>query len=74
MSCWEAHRGVVRLPGQLTVTGVGVGTVKVAVQLSVDPQGSVAVKVMVVVPPQESGGVKLVRPVVSTSHPPEKEN
>ncbi len=74
MSCWEAQRGVVRLPGQLTVTGVGVGTEKVAVQLSVCPQASVAVKVMVTSPPQESGGAKVVRSVVSTSHPPAKEN
>ena len=29
---------------------------------------------MVVVPPQESGGLKVFRSVVSTSQPPEKEN
>ncbi len=74
MSCCEAQRGVVRFPGQLMVTGVGVGTVKVAVQLSAEPQASVARKVMVTDPPQESGGVKVVRSVVSTSHPPAKEN
>ena len=65
---------MVRLAGQETVTGVGVGTVKVAVQLSEDPQASVAKKVMVTEPPHESGGEKAVRSVVSTSHPSAKEN
>ena len=74
MSCWEAHSGVVRSPGQETETGVGVGTVKVAVQLSEDPQASVATKLMVTEPPQESGGAKAVRSVVSTSHPSAKAN
>ena len=77
MACIVAcERQVERLTsvGQETVTGVGTGTVKVAVQLSEDPQASVAVKVMVTFPPQESGGEKVVRSVVSTSQPPEKEN
>ena len=60
--------------GQETVTGVGVGTVKVAVQSSKEPQASVATKVMVTTPPQESGGESVVRSVVSTSHPPAKAN
>ena len=60
--------------GQETVTGVGVGTVKVAVQLSAEPQASVATKVMVTDPPHESGGAKEVRSVVSTSQPSAKEN
>ena len=58
----------------MTVTGIGWGTVKVALQLSEELQASVAVNVIVVTPPQESGGKKVDRSVVSTSHPPEKEN
>ena len=65
---------MVRSAGQETVTGVGVGTVKVAVQLSDEPHASVAKKVMVTEPPQESGGENAVRSVVSTSHPSAKEN
>ena len=74
ISCCEAQSGVVRLAGQETDTGVGVGTVKVATQLSEEPQASAARKVMVTEPPQESGGVKEVRSVVSTSQPSAKEN
>ena len=58
----------------MTDTGVGSGTVKVAEQLSDELQASVARKVMVMDPPQESGGKKVDRSVVSTSHPPAKEN
>ncbi len=74
IAAWVRHGPRFTSAGQLTVTGVGVGTVKVAVQLSAVPQASVAVKVTVVVPPQESGGEKVVRSVVSTSHPPANEN
>ena len=47
---------------------------KVALQLSEELQASVAVKEMVVNPPQESGGENVDKSVVSTSHPPAKEN
>ena len=74
MSSWEAHRGVVRSAGQLTVRVGGWGTVKVATQFWVCPQASDARKVMVTDPPQESGVAKVVRSVVSTSQPPAKAN
>ena len=44
MSCWEAQTGVVKLPGQVTVSTGGVGTVKVAEQDWFCPQESEALK------------------------------
>ena len=66
--------GVFRSLGHETVSMGGSGTVKVAEQSADCPHGSVALKLMVTVPPHESGGEKVDRSVVSTSHPPEKEN
>ena len=74
MEAWVRQGPRATSAGQETVTGVGVGTVKVAVQLAAVPQASVTTKLMVTVPPQESGGVKVARSVVSTSQPPAKAN
>ena len=76
LSTWACVRQLLTVvsAGHVTESGSGGSTEKVAVQLAVDPQASVAMKVMVVAPPQESGGEKVVRSVVSTSQPPEKEN
>ncbi len=42
MSCWEAHRGMVRFPGQVTDSGGAGGTVKVAEQEADWPHTSLA--------------------------------